>query len=68
MPRGVGGHSPANVAKSLSGIDFPARKKELIAQAKKNKADKGVIDALQGFPDKEYNNMADVMKGYGKEH
>lgn len=68
MPRGVGGHSPANVAKSLSGIDFPARKKELIAQAKKNKADKGVIDALQGFPDQEYNNMADVMKGYGKEH
>ena len=68
MPRGVGGHSPANVTKSLSGIDFPAKKKDLIAQARKNKAGKGVIDALQGFPDQEYNNMADVMKGYGKEH
>ncbi|WP_027366984.1 DUF2795 domain-containing protein [Desulfocurvibacter africanus] len=68
MTRGVGGHSPANVAKFLSGINFPAKKKDLVAHAKKNKADKGVIDELQNFPDQEYNSMADVMKGYGKEH
>jgi len=68
MPRGVGGHSPANVTKYLSGINFPAKKSDLISHAKKNKADKSVMDELKNFPDQEYSSMADVMKGYGKEH
>jgi len=68
MPRGMGGNSPSNVAHYLKGIDFPADKKGLLAQAKQNKAEKEVLDELKNMPDQEYKNMADVMKGYGKEH
>lgn len=68
MARGMGGKSPSNVAHYLKGIDFPAKKKDLIDHAKKNDADSEVIDAIGQMPDDEYGNMADVMKGYGEEH
>ena len=63
-----GGHSPANVTKHLKGIDFPAKKQDLIKQAQQAKADQDVISELQGMEDREYGSMADVMKGFGKEH
>lgn len=68
MARGVSGGSPANVAKSLKGIDFPAKKKDLINHAKKNHAEEQVLQELKKMPEQEYGTMADVMKGYGKEH
>ncbi|RJQ76080.1 MAG: DUF2795 domain-containing protein [Desulfobacteraceae bacterium] len=68
MARGVGGGSPANVARFLKGIDFPAKKKDLINHAKHNDADQRVIETLNRMPDQEYGNMADVMKGYGQGH
>lgn len=63
-----GGHSPANVTKHLKGIDFPAKKNDLIKHAKQVGADKDVLDELQSFEDREYGSMADVMKAFGKEH
>ena len=68
MVRGVGGGSPANVAKYLKGIDFPANKHDLINRAKKNHAEEPVLQELKKMPEQEYGTMADVMKGYGKEH
>jgi hypothetical protein len=68
MTRGVGGGSPANVAKFLKGIGFPAKKKDLISHAKKNHAEDQVLQELKNMPEQEYNTMADVMKGFGKEH
>ena len=68
MTRGVGGHSPANVATYLKGIDFPAKKQDLIKHARQNKAEQAVMDELNKMPDMEYKNMADVMKGFGQEH
>ena len=63
-----GGHSPANVTKHLKGINFPADKNALVKHAKKGGADKEVLNELQGFEDREYGSMADVMKAFGKEH
>jgi hypothetical protein len=63
-----GGQSPANVTKHLKGIDFPASKQDLIKHAQHEHAGKEVISELQGFEEREYGNMADVMKAYGKEH
>lgn len=63
-----GGHSPANVTKHLKGINFPANKNELVKHAKKEGADKQVLDELHSFEDREYGSMADVMKEFGKEH
>ncbi|SNB46360.1 DUF2795 domain-containing protein [Geobacter sp. DSM 9736] len=63
-----GGHSPANVTKHLKGINFPANKQDLIKHAKHEGADQEVLQELQGFEDREYGNMADVMKSFGKGH
>ena len=66
MTRGVGGESPANVTTFLKGIDYPARKEQLVKHAQQNGAESSVIDVLQNMTDQEYDNMADFMKGYGE--
>lgn len=66
MTRGMGGHSPANIAHHLSGIDFPASKQDLVKHAKEQSADQEVLDVLNQMPDQKYGSMADVMKGVGK--
>ncbi|MEA1673613.1 DUF2795 domain-containing protein [Nitrospirillum sp. BR 11163] len=65
MTRGLGGHSPANVAHYLRGVDFPADKQALIRKAKENGAEGEVLDMLEAMPDADYETAADVMKGYG---
>ena len=56
--------NPANVATYLKGIDYPAKKDDLVQYAKKNGAESEVID-VNRMPEQEYGNIADVMKGYG---
>jgi hypothetical protein len=60
--------STASIAQHLSGIDFPARKQQLVDYAKQHNADKDVIDVLDKMPDEEYSSMADVFKGVGHTH
>lgn len=53
--------SAADLAKALSGADFPANTQDLVEKAKENKAPKEVIETIQEFrEDREYNSMADV--------
>lgn len=59
------GHSPANVAKQLAGIDFPAGKEDLIRHAQKGGTDADAMEVLKQMPDRRYESMADVMKGVG---
>lgn len=66
MTRGVGGQSPANVTHNLRGIDFPAKKADLVQHAKQNGAEPDVLDAIQAMPDRSYETMADVMQAYGE--
>jgi hypothetical protein len=61
------GQSPANVTRFLKGIDFPAQKKDLIQQARKNQADQDAMKLIQNMEEREYDSMADVMKVYGQE-
>jgi Protein of unknown function (DUF2795) len=61
-----GGRSPADVAKHLKGISFPAKQPDLIEHARKQKAGPEVIELLENLPDREYGDMADVMKGLGE--
>lgn len=65
MTRGLGGDSPANLASFLGGIDYPAGRGRLVEHARQNGAEEKVLDALESLPEREYQNMADVMKGYG---
>jgi hypothetical protein len=63
----ISGRNVANVTHSLKGLDFPAKKDRLISFAKEHGADPDVITVLEKLPDREYGNMAEVMKGYGEE-
>jgi hypothetical protein len=60
------GGSVANVTHSLKGIGFPAKKTDLVHQAKKNHAERAVLDIVEAMPDQDYRTMADVMKGFAK--
>ncbi len=66
MARGMGGHSPSNVTHHLKGIDFPANKADLVQHAKKNGAESDVLDEIEAMPERDYENMADVMQAYGE--
>ena len=60
--------SAAAIAKALTGIDFPKRKKSLKEYARKNISNievgdpNAILDVIDRLPDREYNNMADVEK------
>jgi hypothetical protein len=54
------------MARVLSGIDVPCQKDVLVRHAEGNGAEADVLELLHSFPEDEYKNMADVMKGYGK--
>ncbi|HJU15361.1 MAG TPA: DUF2795 domain-containing protein [Stellaceae bacterium] len=56
----------ASVTHSLKGIDLPARKSDLLDQARKNHAERAVLDLIEAMPDQDYGTMAEVMKGFGK--
>lgn len=58
--------SAAHIAETLKGIDFPTQKKNVVEHARKNKAEKEVLEVLGNLPEQEYNTMADVMKGVGQ--
>lgn len=66
--RGVGGDSPSNVQKYLKGMNYPAKKQDLVNQAKKNGAPEEVMQELQQFPNQEFSGPQDVMKAYGQKH
>lgn len=61
MQRGMGGHSPSNIAHYLKGIDFPASKQDLIDYAVDNNAPDELIEVLQDMPDQQYQSMTDLM-------
>src|SRR5579863_654926 len=65
MSHGVGGDAPANVQKYLKGVDYPAKKQELVETAKKNGAPQEVVQVIQQFPNKEFGGPQDVIKAYG---
>jgi hypothetical protein len=66
MTRGVGGHSPANVQKYLSGVHYPADKQDLIECARRNSAPDEVMQEIRQLPDEQFGGPQDVMKGYGE--
>lgn len=54
--------SPAAIEKYLKGIHYPAQKEDLVNQAENNGAFQDVMNVLNLFEDKEYDNTVDVVK------
>jgi hypothetical protein len=52
--------SPIDIQKALSGLDYPARKDDIIRHAEQNGADKEVLEALRKVEDREYEGPSGV--------
>jgi hypothetical protein len=53
------------LAHSLKGIDFPAKREEIVNYARSNGAPDNIIGRLNELPDEEYGNVAQVMELVG---
>lgn len=62
-----GKSNPIQVQKFLKGLDYPVSKQDIINQAKKNKADKEIMDLLNHLDDREYNSPVEVSKAISQE-
>ncbi|MBE9049014.1 DUF2795 domain-containing protein [Nostocales cyanobacterium LEGE 11386] len=58
--------SAIDISRTLSGIDFPANKQDLVNHARDKNANEEIINVLQQMPEREYNNMADVEHAFGE--
>ena len=58
--------NPVEVEKSLKGIDFPAKREDLVQHAKQHGADQEVLETIKNLPEDEFRNAADVTKAIGE--
>lgn len=56
---------PIDVQRHLGGLDYPARKDEVIASAEQNGAPQEVIEALQALADEQFADPAEVQAALG---
>jgi hypothetical protein len=57
--------NPIQLEKFLKGVNYPARKADLIKRAEQNGADEQARAALQQLPDQQFASPADVSKAVG---
>lgn len=53
------------LAHSLKGIDFPAKREDIVNHARRNGAGENIIGRLNELPDEEFGNVAQVMEVAG---
>lgn len=58
--------NPIQIQKHLHGVDYPASKQDLLAAAKKNKADDETVSFLKKLSDEKFETPADVSKAIGQ--
>ena len=46
--------NPMEVEKSLKGIDFPAKKRDLVKHAKQRGADQRILETIQNLPKEDF--------------
>ncbi|GAA4744842.1 hypothetical protein GCM10023328_28490 [Modestobacter marinus] len=54
--------SPIDIQKALSGMDYPAKKDDVVKHAESQGGSEEVLDALKGIDDQEYDTPAAVSK------
>ncbi|MDP5182691.1 DUF2795 domain-containing protein [Blastococcus sp. BMG 814] len=52
--------SPIDIQKALSGIDYPARKDDIVKHAEQHGGDGEVLEALKKIEDREYEGPSGV--------
>lgn len=58
--------NPIEIQKFLKGMDYPARKNDLVKRARDNGAKKEVISILEGLKSDAFNSPAEVSKAVGE--
>jgi hypothetical protein len=58
--------SPIQLQKFLGGVDYPAKKADIIAHARDHGADERVLDTLQALPSDDFNSPNDISEAFGK--
>jgi hypothetical protein len=58
--------NPIQVQKFLGGMNYPAKKDEIVDHAKSKGADENITDTLRQLPDEDFETPADVSKAIGK--
>ncbi|WP_173924172.1 DUF2795 domain-containing protein [Agromyces sp. Marseille-P2726] len=53
---------PIEIQKYLGGIDYPASRDEIVRTAEGSGADREVLDALRGLPDRQYDGPTAVSE------
>jgi len=56
--------SPAEVENFLKGVDFPAKKDDLVKHVKQESQE--VLEVLQKLPNETFNKSTDVAKAIGE--
>jgi hypothetical protein len=60
--------NPIQLQKFLGGIDYPARKQDLIKTAQKAGADQNVMNTLKSLPRDDFNSPNDISEAIGDMH
>ncbi len=60
--------SPIQLQKFLGGVDYPAKKADIIKHARDHGADKKVLDTLKSMPGNDFNSPNDISEAFGKLH
>ena len=58
--------SAAALAKALDGIDLPASPDEIKKHAEKARADQAILEAIGSLPDRSYQDVAEIEKGFSE--
>ena len=52
--------SPIDIQKALGGIDYPAKKEDIVKHAQEHGGGDDVLEALEGIEDREYDGPSGV--------
>lgn len=58
--------SPKEVEKYLKGVDYPAKKQDLVKHAQQQGADPQVIDTLKQLPERDFESPVGITKAIGE--
>lgn len=54
--------NPSNIQNYLSGVNYPAKKNDLIQTARRNNAPNDVIQQLESMPDQRFEQPTEVQE------
>ena len=58
--------NPVQLQKFLKGVDYPAKKEEVVRAARQHGADEKVIATLQSLPMNRFNSPNDISEAMGR--